>query len=418
MIIMTHGGTCRGYFYTNWLVATGLVVAAAASAHGQVDTFKPIEIAASHPTCMAVSDRHGILVVGWLGGKARHLAVYPLDEHGEPKRDNVQQVELPRPESLKAFRHFALSVVFHPRLPLLYVWQDLDAPRANAEQQKAIYGEFDHLLVYSVGIDGLKPVKTTGRGEQFAYHRTSGRLAIDPGGRRIYMPNLRDPRPGHNRGALGYFELDENGMPKPVPVPIEGELDAYGLPKTELKMRPFFTVIPREILHPHLGWGYATPMDLPTEKVVLFSAIGGLAVWDTENRRGTINHVVVPRHGASSWGGNFHILEHPKLPVVYGFQDHGEWVYRIEHADGYPTLLPATVRIAGARFHSLPVVMTRRNSLAVGLENGAVFTMELTADGHLTDRTTRIRVGDGRSVRAVAWSDKFDRLYAAVEETK
>ena len=63
---------------------------------------------------------------------------------------------LPRPQSLSTFPSSAKSLIFHPRLPLLYVWQDIDAP-IKGPKVEAVQ-EFDHLLIYSIA-PGKAPTK-------------------------------------------------------------------------------------------------------------------------------------------------------------------------------------------------------------------------------------------------------------------
>src|SRR5204862_25722 len=57
------------------------------------------------------------------------------------------------PDVLSGNANYALGLLFHPRLPLLYVWQDIKAPPADKQENHpefADYLEFDHLLIYEV----------------------------------------------------------------------------------------------------------------------------------------------------------------------------------------------------------------------------------------------------------------------------
>jgi len=385
---------------------------AASSLHGQSKASpaenpiagKFVQIPAPNATCATVSDLHGLVVVGQKGLAKYHLSAFQLDEKGALKGQPARTL-LPRPASVKKFTNYPLGVFFHPKLPLLYVWQDIAGPKPDTPGGKAIFSAFHHLLIFRVEDGKLKSAGAFARGADFAYGQGWGLIATDPAGKRIFMPNMRDPRSG--RPAIGYYDLDEKGMPKPVPVPIEGSLDGRGLNKFKMEIRPTRIDVGHFRNFP-TGRGFLAP----SAKVVVFSGVHGPAVWDTENRRASLGLVYVP-----GMPGDCMIAGHPKLPVVFGAGGDRDVAFRIEHADGYPTLLPQTTSVPDAKFQSAPVVMRgRENRLAIG-GVGKVHVLPLDNEGRFTGPAINVAVNGG-AVHAIAYSERFDRLYVAVEKVQ
>ena len=366
-----------------------------------------IPVVAPSVTCALVSDEHHLLVVGRRDGPSGRLFVYRLDPDGIPGADEPAQVDLPRPDPLESFRNYPLDLVFHPSLPLLYVWQDLDCPRPDANQQKAIDSSFDHLQIFAIDDGVLKSAAAFGRGRAFVHGQELGRMAIGPAGARIFLSNLRIVENG--AAAIGYYDLDEKGMPRPVPLPIEGTRDAYGLPRTELKMRAASVQVHEARRWP-MGWGFV----VPSSQVIIFGAWNGPAVWDTASRRAAIGQVRVPEVHQDCF-----ITGHPALPVVYGVSYRGDVAFRMDHAGGYLTMIPRTVRVEGAKFHSPPLVIKGNpHRLAVGGID-SVNLLPLNEHGQFSGPAETIAVtNDGNAVGVLAWSPRTARLYAFVNKPK
>src|SRR5205085_879240 len=106
---------------------------------------------------------------------------------------------------------------------------------------------------------------------------------------------------------------------------------------------------------------------------------------------------------------------HPTLPVVYSAVLNTPWVFRMEHADGYLTLAPQQAVLGEAKLLSAPVVLGKRNLLAVGGVN-RVYLPALDAAGAFkaAERTDLSVLNP--AVEALAYSEQFDRLYVAVEK--
>ncbi|MAE62382.1 MAG: hypothetical protein CMJ49_13630 [Planctomycetaceae bacterium] len=386
----------------------GLLVAAAitvvilslrASAQESTPDNPLVQVLAPGATCATISDRHGLLLIGVKGQADHHLRVLSVDAQGAVDFDGATTLKLPLPEALKNATNYPLQVVFHPTLDLVYVWQDLSG--ATAAQQATVHATFDHLLIYAIEGRSLTLVAGAARGEHFLHGQAYGAIAVDPRGRRIFMSGL----PGDSDvQALGYFDLDQHGMPMPVPTPIAGTLDGYGLNKHEMKLIPHRISVGNVQNHTT-----AFGLVAPSTDVVMFSAYNGAALWDTTNRRAALGYF--PIYGAPR--DNL-IGAHPDLPVIFGAAVGSHQVYQMEHADGYLSMLPATISVAGARFQSKPVVMPGApNRVAIGGAN-RIDLLPLDAEGRFVGETKSIAVKCA-AVRGLTYSSKLDRLYVAVE---
>src|SRR6185437_3131891 len=145
------------------------------------------------------------------------------------------------------------------------------------------------------------------------------------------------------------------------------------------------------------------------DTVAIFSIEYGPLTWDMENRRGkfAMNFLRDLRFGQQR------LVGHPTAPVIYIASLGDPIAVRMEHADGYLTLLPQRLTIKDAVLASLPVVMTKGNALALG---GAskVYVAKLDGD-HFAGPVTCVTV-NSPAVEALTYSEKFDRLYVAVEK--
>jgi len=145
---------------------------------------------------------------------------------------------------------------------------------------------------------------------------------------------------------------------------------------------------------------------------VTFAAKGGPRIWEFENRRATVSQFLF--HNLTTIPCA--ITGHPKLPVVLASSLGTHIGTRIEHVDGFLTLLPQQVGIPNASLQSAPVVMTIPNKAAFGGVN-AVYLIKLDAEGRFLSEAESV-VLNAPLLQALAYSEKFDRLYVAVEAVK
>jgi len=105
----------------------------------------------SPASCATVSDTLNLLAVGQKDGKEPHVLLYALDAQGQPTAAAPSPITLPRPAALAKDLNYPLSLAFHPRLPLLYVWQDVEVPHVyGVPNDPAPCANVDHLLIYDV----------------------------------------------------------------------------------------------------------------------------------------------------------------------------------------------------------------------------------------------------------------------------
>jgi len=365
---------------------------------------KIVRIVAPGATSLAISDNVSVLAIGQ-GGAKPSLALLPLDAAGQPAKAPPLPIELPKPASLAETAVYPLGVCFHPALPRLYVWRDAAVPNADKKLREAAHRDFAHLVVLDLTGGSAKPLGQFAQGPEFACAQPEGAVGTDPEARRIFLPNMRNPETG--AAAIGYYDLDAQGLPKPGPVPIEGSLDGRGLNLFKMEVRPVRIDVDAYRGLP-TGWGFFAP----TPDVVIFGGSQGLALWDTTNRRGALSQFTI--HQTSS---DCRIGGHKAFGYVYGAgKDHCS-VFAMAHVNGFLTMLPQIVNASAARCQSAPVVILGQpNRLAVGGEN-CLYLFTLDREGRFAgpNNYSVVPVPETK-VRAIAYSEKFGRLYVAVEK--
>lgn len=300
-------------------------------------------------------------------------------------------VELPRPASLAAFPNSAACLLFHPTLPLLYVWQDIAGPPLTSAMNNPVFAEFDHLLVYSLAAGQPPKLEmATARGPGFMYGVAGAMLSLDPERKRLFVPNLRaltSPDNGAS-GAVGYIKLDERGMP----VIEEAQL------VMTVENLPIHAEIPA-------GMGCVFVSD----QVAIFGGAYGPTTWDTGSKRGRLGGYFL---------GNVHVghqrlVGHPTLPLVYLTGLATPFAFKVEHAHGYLTLQPQRLTVNGNVFLTPPVLMTKQNKIAFGAPL-KILVADLDQAGNFAGPVTHTPVNNP-APDALTYSEKFDRLYVAIE---
>jgi hypothetical protein len=343
-------------------------------------------------TCAAVNDSLSLLAVGLKHKTGPHLHLYPLDAQGQPAAPVA--VTLPRPPALAEATSYPLGLAFHPKLPRLYVWQDVDVPNTHGvPNDPAACKDFDHLLIYDLGTSPPSLVQSLGRGRGYAIGVKAGALALNATATRLYVPNLLpDMERQAGYSCIGYFELDAEGKPVGAEPRRKTPYNAYGFS------------------YPPAGAGF-----VPLDKDVVIAAGGsGPVTWNENNKRAPFNTLMLlPFSGLYSVD---RIAGHPSHPVVYQATVNTPWIASAEHVDGYLTQLPQRFSIEKAHLTSLPLVMARRNQVAFGGAN-KVYVVDLDDQGRFKPTLSQAVVANP-GVAALAYSPKFDRLYVTVEKAK
>lgn len=337
--------------------------------------------------CMAIDEREGFLAIGERdpSNTQGRVTLYKLNPQGVPVGAPVYS-PLSSPAAAGQRNMRPTGMAFHPTRPLLYLWQDLDVKKTDAALAKSIQTSLEHLLVLKIAPNTVTQVFSGAVGTLFAFGQAHARIAIEPEGRRLFMPNMRAP--GNGNPAIGYYDLDSEGLP----MERDNEPAIAWVDTSQV------------LVHP-TGLGFHPA----SKNVTLFSGHHGPAVWDTENRLAPL--CALPLAGVPAEANL--IAGHPALPIVYGAG--ANVIFGMEHSGGFPTMLPWKIAIPNAAFCSLPIVMSRAPSfLAVG-ESKRIWFVALDQNGRFSGQPANMSVAS-ESPRAIAYSQKFDRLYIAVNE--
>lgn len=359
-----------------------------------------VPVTAPPTFCAAVSDASGWLALGHRPGAGpAQLSLFRLDAQGKPAATPVA-VTLPKPPALGNQANHPLSLAFHPKLPLLYVWQDFQVEKPNENLEQPGLKEFDHLLIYQLG-DAPQLLQGVCRGTSYGHGNVAGSIALNPAATRLYVPNVRPSLKSPTNGGVGYLELDAAGLPI-RPAATEGKPDLAPELRKQTPLAAYFGF--------PIGLGFQQVSD----NIVIVGYGMGSATWDMGNRRAWCSQVLPGTTYGS--GVNYRSAGHPTLPFVFYSTVGYGWVCRTEHADGYPTLAPKRAHLDGATLYSYPIVMARRNQFAVGGAN-QVYLVGFDEKGVFKPPRLQAVVASPR-VDALVYSEKFDRLYVPVEKAK
>jgi hypothetical protein len=331
-------------------------------------------------------------------------------------------VKLPRPASVGARSCAVLSLLFHPKLPLLYAWQDAEpAPGSGFPvAEDPALKDFEHLFV--IALDGPAPeaILTLCRGQQFAIGGRAGTLALDDGPARLFVPNLLYDKGSDLSAGVGWFHLAADGLPvegdeQPKTPPPAGarpaRLAALKAALAAGKPVGAFRSTPPKIYGFH-GYPCGAGIVPFGRDVILACGPFGAITWNNADRAARGCVFLLPVNFVTYYCTRLTV--HPTLPVVYVSAVGYTYLYRMAHADGFITLGPQVVRLEGAAVRTPPVVMARRNAVAVG-STGVVYVAALDAEGRFKDEEgVQINVMSP-NVDALAYSEKYDRLYVPVE---
>jgi len=327
-------------------------------------------VTAPGSTAAAVSDPHQLLVIGTREGK---LLVYPLKDNGSLDEAPSQTVDLLHP---------AVSLLFHPRMPLLYVWQNPGNDQ-TAQTQETV----PHLLIYRCEGQRLQLLSSIAQGPDFGYDRQRGMLALDGKQERLFIPiGLGGTKKLPT--SVAYYRLTAQGLP----------VQAAGAARPEPKIVPYFFYFTGNSIVPNSNG-----------TTVLTGALAGPCFVDLEKPQAIRQHVV-PDTGAF-----VELVAHPHRPLIYFTTLGSSTFLTMEHLDGILTQLPHGVALEGAEFRSAPVVMSARSQVAVGSPRSVV-VIDLDKEGRPSGKARVHKVDkiEGESAPLV-YSEKFNRLYVPVK---
>jgi hypothetical protein len=389
-------------------------------------------LAAAHPTVLKSTE------------VKPHVSLYRLNSDGLPDGTPPQSITLPLPDGAGEMRNFAMAMAAHPKLPLLYVWQDMVVPEpakplpkaeAAAAEEKLLTDGFEHLHVFDISSVEPKHVQSFATGPGYARGARYGAIAFDLEAKRLFVPNLRRKGPtGDAAASVGFLHLDDVGR---IVDDSEGEVETAGSEgakkgkddgairaaarKAYLAQIRSGNVLPRNtrnataISYTFGGFPAGLGFVPVSDTVTVVAGALGIVTWDESNRRARFNNIgFYPMVGA---GYLYRLSLHPKLPVIFVSGLNSGWIYRMEHVDGFPTLLPQRGVLAGVTaLASPPVTVGDRPLVALGGQE-ALYLVEIDAAGYFTGKRTDVPLKNP-SVSALWYSPRFDRLYVTEEAAK
>jgi hypothetical protein len=347
----------------------------------------------------AVNDSAAALAVSHRPGPASpaQLSVFKLDAQGQIAAGDPATIVFPKPASLADRPHSALGMVCHPRLPLLYVWQDVEPPPAPLTIDPALSADFDHLLIYDLSQTPPELVLATARGDSFHCGTAAGGLTLNADASRLFVPNMQQPGPMQKPvPAIGWIDLTPEGQPKFVEGSSPPELSKH-LESTSYTLG---------------DWPSPYSYALVSEDSVMLATYSGVASWNLADRLGRFGLFFLTPYIPY----RYRIAAHPTAPRVYtAVVNYDGRMVEMEHAEGYLTLAPRTLWLDNVVMHSPPLYLPASNQLAVGAV-GRIVLVNLDADGHFKAEGMQMTVNNPQ-VEALAWSARFGRLYVPVEKT-
>lgn len=346
-----------------------------------------IRVLAPSANSIAMGETQQRLAVGFSSGSPSPLWLLKLDGKGSTTSEPPAALELPVATTPGGMSGYPVALIFHPRLPLLYVWRHATVSGKPGNTA----GAFDHLVVFNLANPtNVEVAVTTGSGERFAADVFPATLTIDPAGRRLFVSNLRiRPPQGALRVAVGYFPLDTAGMP----------LMENDQPQVNHVDITDFQPLP-------IGRGFLAV----NAQVLLMAVQNGVLTWDIADRRAGLSRVLLPG-----------------LPVPSGFLGGDtDWFYwaaegtgalrAMRHTDGYPTLLPEAYIVEKAAFRSPPIRMFgKQPGLAIGGDQ-QLHWIGLNAEGSFNKTDHPIPIPGTGKISLMAYSKVYDRLYIPVEK--
>lgn len=341
---------------------------------------------------------------------AGHVSLVKLDAKGNPAPYAISW-KVPHPPALVKHPNFAISAAFHPKLPLLYVWQDLNIPYTNPPPTTpAELMTFDHLHIYSLAKEPPELIASLCRGPQYQFGFHGGQVIVDAAAEHLYVPNLREVK---NPGVLifGRYKLDADGLPfvddvqakQPAPARAKALSAANPAPQ---QICPFDYVY----VFPMNQWGAGHSFIPMGKDAILSSSYYGAMTWRPNDKPFQLYGLPLRTRG------NHLLCAHPTLPAVFATAADTDSFSRCEQADGFVTGLPRQYTLEKHRFTSVPAVLPKQKVLAIGGQHH-VYVFNLDDLGYPSLEATKVQVFNP-DVRSLVYSEKFDRLYVGVELSK
>jgi hypothetical protein len=365
--------------------------------------------------CGALSETSGWLAFGHEQTfPDAHVSLFRLDAKGNPAAYSIP-LKLPRPAGLIKHPNYPIALAFHPKLPLLYVWQDVAVPYTNP--QGALPPDlqlFDHLVIFNLAKDPPELLASLCRGPQYAYGMGGGGLVAESTGAFLYVPSLKDAK---NAGMFmfGRFPLDPDGLPRVdeaiAKLPMPGRAKSL----TDLNVaKPVFPpqVTPTEHveLFPTNSFGCGTHFVSVSRDVTIGGGTNGLVTWRPDDKRCLLSALSVP-------GPTYRLFTpHPTLPAMYVTLYNTPVLARVEQSEGYLSLVPQYCTLPDANLLSPPTVLAKAKKVVVGGQF-RVYVISLDDQGRCLPGLIQVPILNP-NVKALIYSERHDKVYVSMEVSR
>lgn len=375
---------------------------------GSLDILTPVT--ADQSRCVALSEKLRLLAFGHdKQFPEGNITLVKLDEKGVPA-SSAETIKLPLPPDLVKAGNYVSSLAFHPKLPRLYVWQEINVHyNFPTTPDPPIVAPFDHLCILDVSKSPAELMLSVCRGPDYLYGMAGGAVAVDDDGSFLYIPNLRHAT-DRNHWGFGRVPLDADGLPKvlekdmPLPERLK-EIASRNVAKSLLPAEK----TPNEYVNAFPGNFAGSAMDvLPLgPEAVLAGGPRGFLLWRPNDQVSPLAMLPLKQHQATMIG------RHPKSTALYATRPSDKSIFRADLAGDVLTSLPRETVLA-EKIGSRPVAMAKKLAVA-GPWHVTVF--DLDDAGNLRPDAIRIPVLTAMG-RTLIYSPQFDRLYVGVELSK
>jgi hypothetical protein len=371
-----------------------------------------VPLVAPEARCVALSEAQNLIAFGhdktW---KEAQITMYRLNSTGQPIFPATSW-QLPCPEVFQKQGTYPIGLAFHPKLPLLYVWNELSVHFTNPPTTETDdVRKFDHLLIYDVAKSPPELLVSLCRGSEYLYGQNGAPLAVDPEGTFLCIASLRDLK---NAGSwrFGRFSLDADGLPKVVDEKLPREekikkiVEWNATPAaTPTEKTPFEYVY----LFPGNHFGSVGNFHIENKGTILAGGATGVMCWRPDDPNVTLSGLPIRKHSMTF------LARHPKLPLVYASKHQGDGVFRVQFIDGYWSLVPRGWTIPEVKLISPPVMLRDKHLAVAGAYQ--VYIFPLDDQGNVRGPATSVQLLSPTG-RTLVYSDKFDKLYAGVDLSK
>lgn len=375
---------------------------------GVIDNIVPVM--AHEARCVALSEPFSLLAFGHdRGYPDAHISLVKLDAKGVPS-PTATRIKIPIPDPLAKAGTFVTSLVFHPKLPILYAWQDANIPYSlpNGKDPPEI-AAFDRLLMFDVSKDPPTLVISLCRGGDYLFGQQGGAVAVDSEGAFLAIPSLRE-RANANFWRFGRMPLDAQGFPKvqdkELPIPerikdLQQRSNAEKFIPAELSPIEYVNIFPAN------AYGCLHSVRWLDRNTLLGGSSGGLFTWRPADKVVTLSAIPLKLMTMTQFD------LHPTLPLGFASRYRTDSLFQVGYFDGYWSLIPHQWIIPDAKLASAPVVMPKTNQVLVAGEH-RVYAIPLDEQGNAKGEVIAMPLL-GSSLRAMVYSPKFDRAYIGMD---